>query len=139
MRWRLQRNGGRLLAIVIVVLGAQMSVPSAEAQNHVRAATDAPPIWIEYAQYVLFRVRDWLTADDRVQRLRDAKDLPPEVVASIWIAADGKVSRIAAHSLEAKTADAIRHAVEGRVLDVPPPDMPQPLRLRFTFKREHES
>lgn len=134
MKRGLRQNIGRLAAVVLLVFG---TAPSAESQG--RTVADTRPIWTEYAQYVLFRVRDWLAADNGVQCLRDAKELPPQVTASVWITANGRLDRIVAHSLDTKAADTISHAVEGRALDVPPPDMPQPLRLRFTFKREHAS
>ncbi len=134
-----QRKSGRLLAIVVTALGAQMGVPAAETQGNVLVTAKALPVWSEYAQYVLFRVRDWLAADKGIQRLRAAKELPPEIIASVWITADGKVDRIVTRSLDPKAATAIRHAAEGHAIDVPPPDMPQPLRLRFSFKRERGS
>jgi hypothetical protein len=137
MMWLSRHNGGRLLATVLTVLGVQMRAPAATAQDHIQSTAEALPVWRNYAQTVLFRIRDWIGADDGVRRVRDAKELPPEVTASVWISEDGTVTRIATHSLDVKAADAIRRAVEGHnVGEGPPENMPQPLRLRFTFKRE---
>jgi hypothetical protein len=122
--------------IAATIIGAQVNASGAAARANNANPVVILPAWRDYAQNVVLRLRDWLAADKQVQRLRIDEHISADITALVWISGDGKVARLTTHNLGVKTTQVIVRAVEGRDIgELPPIDMPQPLRLRFAFKR----
>jgi hypothetical protein len=138
-RWR---GMLRLLGLVGVGLAVSVSPSPASAQS----AGQPPRNWISYAQLASNQFEAWLSDpdDDTVQRLHaylqnrmllEGQPLPPPLVARVWIAADGRVSRVEFPSLGTAQADAdLRSLLTAEPLsETPPPDMRQPMVLQLSL------
>ena len=137
----LRRGWGRLLrACGLVGLGlAATGAP-------VLAQTPVPQHWISYANLAGNQLQSTLSdpADAVVQRLhawmqarllREGAPPPPPLVVRVWVAADGRVERVAFESLGDGQADAdLRALLTAQPLSEPPPrDMRQPMVLQLTL------
>jgi hypothetical protein len=113
---------------------------------------DVPEQWIAYAQLVSHQFQTWLEADDdnanELHRyLNDhipeaAEDNPPYGIGvKAWIGADGRVAKVEFKSLGDANADALlRHLLTGHlIIDPPPSDMRQPLRIRLQLTANRET
>jgi len=100
------------------------------------SAQDAPAHWMAYAAAVggQLQQRLQLEQDPQAQRvlewLQAHPDTPTPLPVSVWIAADGRISKLEFDSLGDRQVDAdLRAALLAAPLQAPPPDMRQPLRL----------
>lgn len=137
----LRRHGGRLLrACGLVGLGLAASGTPA------LAVTPIPQHWISYANLAGNQLQSTLSdpADAVVQRLhawmqarllREGAPPPPPLVVRVWVAADGRVERVAFASLGDAQADAdLRALLTAQPLsEAPPRDMAQPMVLQLTL------
>ena len=137
----LRRAWGRLLrACGLVGLGL------AASGTPVLAVTPIPQPWISYANMAGNQLQSTLSdpADAAVQRLhawmqarllREGAPPPPPLVVRVWVAADGRVERVAFESLGDAQADAdLRALLTAQPLSEPPPrDMRQPMVLQLTL------
>jgi hypothetical protein len=107
-------------------------------------ATAAPPSWAQFSKLVKYRFENWLAANDPVaKRLRTyllneagRDNGPPRVIrVRAWINPDGTVERISFPSLNNAQADADFQTIlkRGNVGEAPPPEMLQPINMRFSL------
>jgi hypothetical protein len=128
-------------AAICVVLLCLADV--APAQDY-RAPGSAPPSWLQFAKLVRFRFEDWIGADEAVANrfrayLREhagKEDGPPQTLeVRAWLNPDGTVERVTFPPLSnAQADDDLRTILKrGNVGEAPPPEMLQPLNLRFSL------
>jgi hypothetical protein len=128
-------------AVAALVLLSAIFVAPARAQSTVASV---PQPWIEYAQLVGHQFETWLEADDQeVSELHtylerrivetNADAPPPAIMIRAWIGTHGEVTRVEFGSLGDAKIDGILHHLltTNPVAEPPPPNMPQPLRVRL--------
>jgi len=141
---RSRRGAGRIGRWLAALAGAGAAT-MAPAASHRVAPSAAPAEWVAYATRatatvtqwlrapddVATRVRGWLAAARQAQGPSPAANQAPPLVVKLWVARDGKVSRIAFTPFVQDEANAdLRAALVGRKLDGPPPRrMLQPMIL----------
>ena len=93
-----------------------------------RDPVQAPPSWAQFAKLVKYRFETWISADEAISnRFRtyimehSGKDdgPPPMLVVRAWLNPDGTVERTILK--------------RGNIGEAPPPEMLQPLNLRFSL------
>ena len=128
------RRWWRRLAAVFGTL----ALGSAAASAH-----EAPAHWMAYAAAVGGQLQQRLQQeqDPQAQRvvewLRAHPDTPTPLPVSLWIAADGRISKLEFDSLGDREVDAdLRVTLQAAPLQAAPPaDMRQPLRLGLVLNR----
>jgi hypothetical protein len=142
------REGAKLAVVLVAfsVFAPSMIADTARAQSaEYREAGAAPPHWAQFAKLVRYRFEDWIGADDAVaNRFRSylhehagKEDAPPPTLdVRAWINPDGTVERVTFLSLKNAQADEDLRTIlkRGNVGEAPPPEMLQPLNLRFSLK-----
>ena len=108
-------------------------------------AQEAPAHWMAYAASVGGQLQQRLQQpeDPHAQRVLEwmqaqpAAAAPAPLVVSVWIAADGRISRLEFDSLGDAQVDAdLRTTLQAAPLtEAPPADMRQPLRLGLALTR----
>jgi hypothetical protein len=109
-----------------------------------RDPSKAPPSWGQFAKLVQYRFETWIGADEEVaNRLRTyltahagREDGPPaSLVVRAWLNPDGTVERVSFAPLKDAKADADLRTIltRGNIGEAPPPEMLQPLNLRFSL------
>jgi hypothetical protein len=104
----------------------------------------APPSWKQFAKLVQYRFETWIGADDEIaNRFRayvtdraGKEDGPPQaLVVRAWLNPDGTVERVSFDALKDARADADLRIIlkRGNIGEAPPPEMLQPLNLRFSL------
>nr|WP_225711491.1 hypothetical protein [Bradyrhizobium semiaridum] len=122
-----------------------LSVEPGHAQSpNFRNADQAPPSWAQFAKLVKYRFEEWIAADEAVaNRFRNwvtehsGKEggPPPSLVVKAWLNPDGTVERVSFAALgDARATEDLRTILmRGNVGEAPPPEMLQPLNLRFAL------
>jgi hypothetical protein len=143
--FRCRRIAGRLsISAFILVVFVVPSLGQSLGSSYISAA-DAPPSWAQFSKLVKYRFESWIGAGDPVaNRLRayltrraGQDDGPPRTLeVHAWVNPDGTIERVSFSPLNNAQADADLHAIltRGNVGEAPPPEMLQPLRLRFSLK-----
>lgn len=123
---------------------------AARAQLDTQVQTPVPAYWVSYAQLVSNRLIGWLDDGNNqtalnLHRYLEKRTADPSAATSpamsdivhVWVAPDGSVAKVAFESLgDAKADDELRQLLtQGRIGEAPPADMPQPLVLRLSLKR----
>ena len=132
----------RRLLSLLASLGLAAGSASAAAQTAAVAPGKAPAAWVAYADLASKALPDWLDGESpaaiRLRAFLDAGraergDEPYLLSLSLWVAADGAVSRLEAPGLaDAQAVDDLRTAIVGRRLpQAPPADLRYPMRLRL--------
>lgn len=116
----------------------------AQTSAGAKAAAAIPQPWLAYAQLAGRQFQAWLESDGAQanelhqfleQRiLHPVGDVPPAAITvRAWFGDDGRVTRVAFDSLgDAKADDDLRALLTAHPMtEAPPPDMPQPLRVRL--------
>jgi hypothetical protein len=108
-----------------------------------RDPSNVPPSWKQFAKLVQYRFETWVSADEEVaNRFRSyltnsAKEdgTPPSLVVRAWLNPDGTVERVSFAALKDPRADADLRTIltRGNVGEAPPPEMLQPISLRFSL------
>ncbi|QPF88036.1 hypothetical protein IC762_08520 [Bradyrhizobium genosp. L] len=109
-----------------------------------RAADQAPPSWGRFARLVKDRFEERVAADDAVaNRFRawvagqsgKENGPPPSLVVRAWLNPDGTVEKVGFAALaDAHATEDLRTILtRGNIGEAPPPDMLQPLNLRFSL------
>jgi hypothetical protein len=104
----------------------------------------APPSWGQFAKLVQYRFETWIGADEEVaNRFRvyvtdhagKEDGPPPTLVVKAWLNPDGTVERVTFAALKDARADTDLHTIltRGNIGEAPPPEMLQPLNLRFSL------
>lgn len=107
-----------------------------------RSASAAPAEWQAFAAKVQHRFQDRLSADDAAAHAfqdymakRSADEAALTVIVRTWVLPDGRIERLEIDGIDDDgTIANVRSLLADQVLDVPPPDMLQPLRLRFLLR-----
>jgi hypothetical protein len=109
-----------------------------------RDPAQAPLSWAQFAKLVKYRFETWISADEAISnRFRSyimehsGKDdgPPPMLVVRAWLNPDGTVERVSFPPFKNAQADEDLHTIlkRGNVGEAPPPEMLQPLNLRFSL------
>jgi len=141
---RPRRSAIALSALAWLLAGPRLSPPALAQGLDYRAPDKAPASWGQFAKLVKSRFEIWVAADEVVaNRFRDylidhagKDDGPPQsMVVRAWLNPDGTVERVLFAPLPDPQADADLHAIlkRGNIGEAPPPDMLQPLNLRFSL------
>jgi hypothetical protein len=148
----MKRNGFARFALAGCTVAATMlsaslslsTVPAWSQGADYREAAKAPPHWIQFAKLVKYRFEDWIGADEAIaNRFRayirehaGKEDGPPQMLeVRAWLNPDGTVERVSFPSLNDPQADEDLRTIlkRGNVGEAPPPEMLQPLHLRFSL------
>lgn len=114
------------------------------AQTLYHSPDQVPPSWVQFSKLVKYRLEEWIGSDDPIaSRFRvyakvhsGREDGPPTALAvKVWIDPDGKVARVSFPAFkDAGATDDLRTILtRGNVGERPPPEMLQPLNLRFSL------
>ena len=135
-----QRAGISLAASAILILfvASLQSIPA----EPFRAPADAPAAWNTFAGELRSNAEALLRSDDegarRFQgslekwRASAADETPQSITVSMWVAADGRIERVAFPALSDAPTDADLKTLLARVsAGTPPPGMLQPVRLKL--------
>jgi hypothetical protein len=147
MKVGLARRAVRPIATTMIALALSFSLLPDAAWSQLsdyREAGTAPPHWIQFAKLVKYRFEDWIAADDAVAnrfrayvREHAGKDdgPPPTLAVRAWLNPDGTVERVSFPPLgDAQANDDLQTILKrGNVGEAPPPEMLQPLNLRFSL------
>ena len=109
-----------------------------------RDPSKAPPSWGQFAKLVQYRFETWIGADEEVanrfrsyltDRAGREDGPPPSLVVRAWLNPDGTVEKVSFAALKDARADADLRTIltRGNVGEAPPPEMLQPLNLRFSL------
>jgi hypothetical protein len=109
-----------------------------------RDSSQAPPSWAQFAKLVQYRFQSWIEADDEVanrfrayvkERAGKEDGLPPTITVKAWLNPDGTVQRVSFPVLNDPHADDDLHTIltRGNIGEAPPPEMLQPLNLKFSL------
>lgn len=109
-----------------------------------RTPDQVPPSWVQFSKLVKFRFEEWVSSDDPIAaRFRvylkahaGTQDGPPAtLIVRVWVNADGSVARVAFPALKdaGATTDLRTILTRGNIGEGPPPEMLQPLNLRFSL------
>jgi len=123
---------------------ALVSAAAAAQTSPFRDPASAPPSWTQFAKLVKYRFEEWLGADDAIAaRFRvylkahaGASDgPPPTLIVQAWVSPDGSVERVSFPTLgdAGATKDLTTILSSGNIGERPPPEMLQPIRLRFSL------
>jgi hypothetical protein len=133
------------LCALVVLPGLFMLPTPGPAQGlDYRDPAKAPPSWGQFAKLVQYRFETWIGADETVaNRFRayltdhvgKEDGAPPTLVVKAWLNPDGTVERVTFAALKDERADADLHTIltRGNIGEAPPPEMLQPLNLRFSL------
>ena len=140
-----QRSFSVSWPVLAIALGFALCAPAHAQTLNYRAADAAPPSWAQFAKLVKYRFEEWISEDEAVaNRFRGwltehtgKEDGPPAtLVVRAWLNPDGTVERIAFAPLKDSRANDDLHTIlmRGNVGEAPPPEMLQPLNLRFSLR-----
>lgn len=128
----------RLMAMLAGLGGAAapIAIPQVQAESRageVRAPASVPQTWSRFAVQVQTVFQAGLAGDDeRALRAREAfKSLGDSVVGRVWVLPSGTIHRLEFEGAPGDLAADMRAVLIASALEAPPPDMPQPLRLRL--------
>jgi hypothetical protein len=137
-----------LLVPVAPGFGQQLGTPAAGAARSggldYRDPAQAPPSWAQFAKLVKYRFETWMAADEPVaNRFRSyvvehsgkGDGAPPTLVLKAWLNPDGSVEKVSFPSLNDPHADEDLRTIlkRGNVGEAPPPEMLQPLNMKFSL------
>jgi len=109
-----------------------------------RSPDAAPPSWGQFSKLVKYRFEEWMGADEAVaNRFRawlketngTANGAPTSIVVKAWLNPDGSVEKVSFAPFKDDRANSDLRAVltRGNVGEAPPPEMLQPINLRFSL------
>ncbi|UZE50946.1 hypothetical protein [Rhodopseudomonas sp. P2A-2r] len=127
----------------IGLLSVPASSPVAQGLDY-RSPDTAPPAWGQFAKLVKYRFEEWISADDAVanrfrawlKETNGKQDGPPtSLVVKAWLNPDGSVERVSFAAFKDERANTDLRAVltRGNIGEAPPPEMLQPINLRFSL------
>src|SRR5436190_23218936 len=133
-----------LLSLGWLVAPAAVGTKAIAQALDYRDPAKAPPSWAQFAKLVQYRFESWIGADEEIaNRLRAylvehaGKEAgpPPSLVVRAWLNPDGTVERVSFGSLNNAQADADLQTIlkRGNIGEPPPPEMLQPMNLRFSL------
>lgn len=143
--WWNRIAGALAAAAGLLAAGAGVDAsPVAAERSDYRSADAAPPAWQAFARQLKEKIEQRLAADDeRARQFQDylgsrdtGGDAPPVTfLLRAWISSDGQVHRVELEGLsDPKASVELRALLTGRNFGAPPPEMLQPLHLRFSLR-----
>ncbi|WP_375776504.1 hypothetical protein ACE103_33490 [Bradyrhizobium sp. ma5] len=134
-------RGTLVLSFGLLILSA---APGHAQDANFRNPERAPPSWAQFAKLVKYRFEEWIAADETVaNRFRNwviehsgkENGPPPMLVVRAWLSPDGTLEHVAFPALnDAGATEDLRTILKrGNVGEAPPPEMLQPLNLRFSL------
>ncbi|MDQ8728076.1 hypothetical protein [Bradyrhizobium sp. LHD-71] len=139
---------GVAVPAMVGILLCALAVGPASAQTlDFREPGKAPPSWLQFAKLLQYRFEEWVGSDDPIAaRFRvylkahaGTSDGPPSTLTvRAWVNPDGTVGRVAfaAFADAGATEDLRTVLTRGNVGEAPPPEMLQPINLRFSLNRK---
>ena len=135
------RSLGAAAGLLTAELAGDASSLAAQNSNY-RSAREVPAAWQDFAKQLQARLEQRIAADDEkarhfqdyMARRRDASTAPVSFRLRTWILATGKVERAEFEGIDNDIAVALRALLINADVDVPPPDMLQPLHLRLSLR-----
>jgi hypothetical protein len=132
-----------MCAVLALVLGAMNGQASAQTLDF-RQPAQVPPAWVQFAKLVKYRFEEWIAASNPIAaRFRvylkassGTSDGPPPILTvRAWVNPDGTVYKVsfAEFSDPGATGDLRAILTGSNVGEAPPPDMLQPINLRFSL------
>ena len=120
------------------------AAPVAAQSLDYRSQESAPPAWGQFAKLVKYRFEEWIGADEVVanrfrgwlkEKSGTADAAPASLVVKAWLNPDGSVEKVsfAPFNDERATSDLRAVLTRGNVGEAPPPEMLQPINLRFSL------
>lgn len=142
--WWNRIAGSLAAAAGLLVAGPGVAASSVAAEkSDYRPADAAPPAWQAFARRLKEKIEQRLAADDErarhFQKYLDSRgtggDAPPVTfVLRAWVSSDGRLHRVEFDGLSDPGASVdLRALLTGRNVGAPPPEMLQPLHLRFSL------
>ena len=134
----------RAAALLGFLLNAAAAQPLSAQTLDFRDPGKAPPSWQQFAKLVKFRFEEWVAADDGtairfrayLKIHRGAPDgPPPALTVRAWINPNGTVARVSFPPFGDASATKELQTIltRGNIGEAPPPDMLQPIHLRFSL------
>ncbi|MBB4380750.1 hypothetical protein [Bradyrhizobium sp. SBR1B] len=118
--------------------------PVAADRSDYRAADAAPPAWQAFAGRLKEKIEQRLASDDKRarhfqeyldRRVTGGDAAPVTFVLRAWVSSDGRLHRVEFDGLDdPKASVELRALLTGGNVGVPPPEMLQPLHLRFSLR-----
>lgn len=136
---------GKLRTLLVSLgLASIAATPIAAQGLDYRSPDAAPPSWGQFSKLVKYRFEEWMGADEAVaNRFRawlkqtggTAEGAPTSIVVKAWLNPDGSVEKVsfAPFKDERATSDLRTVLTRGNVGEAPPPEMLQPINLRFAL------
>lgn len=133
-----------LLALSCASFAHAFTAPAMGQNLDFRDPSKAPPSWLQFAKLVKYRFEEWVAADDAIavrfraylKIHRGASDGPPQsLTVKAWLNPDGTVERVLFPEFAdaGATKDLRTILTRGNVGESPPPEMLQPVNLRFSL------
>lgn len=127
----------------IGLLSTPVSTVGAQGLEY-RSPDAAPPAWGQFAKLVKYHFEEWISADEAVANrfrswLKEAsgtqEEPPSSLVVKAWLNPDGTVERVSFAALKSDRANSDLRTVltRGNIGEAPPPEMLQPINLRFSL------
>ncbi|WKA26134.1 hypothetical protein [Bradyrhizobium roseum] len=130
-----------VLCAVMLYQWAITPAPVAAQSLDYRDPSNVPPSWKQFSKLVQYRFETWVGADEEVANrfrayvMNSGKEdgAPPSLVVRAWLNPDGTVERVSFPALKDARADADLRTIltRGNIGEAPPPEMLQPISLRF--------
>jgi hypothetical protein len=109
-----------------------------------RSPDAVPPSWGQFSKLVKYRFEEWMSADEAIaNRFRawlkenagTANGAPSSIVVKAWLNPDGSVEKVSFAPFKDERANSDLRSVltRGNVGEAPPPEMLQPINLRFSL------
>ncbi|WFU22130.1 hypothetical protein QA649_29085 [Bradyrhizobium sp. CB1717] len=143
--WWNRIAGSLAAAAGLLAAGAGVNAsPIAAERSDYRPADAVPPAWQAFARQLKHTIEQRLAADDEkarhFQEYLDSRiiggDVPPvTLLLRAWVSSDGRLHRVEFDGLSDPRASVdLRALLTGQNVGVPPPEMLQPLHLRFSLR-----
>lgn len=143
--WWNRVAGALAAAAGLLAAGAGVDAsPVAAERSDYRSADAVPPAWQAFARQLKEKIEQRLGADDEkarhFQEYLDSRgtggDAPPlTFLLRAWISPDGQLHRVEFDGLDdPKASGDLGALLTGRNVGAPPPEMLQPLHLRFSLR-----
>ena len=133
-----------VLGVLTLCLFGPTSVTVLGQSLDYRDSSKAPPSWAQFSKLVRYRFETWMEADNEVanrfrayvkDRAGKEDGLPATLLVKAWLNPDGTVERVSFDALKDAQADADLRTIltRGNIGEAPPPEMLQPINLRFSL------
>jgi hypothetical protein len=131
-------------ALAAISIAVSTARPLTAQTLDFRDPAKAPPSWVQFARLVRYRFEEWIAADEAIAARfrvylkvhRGKSDGPPATLTvRVWVNPDGTVERVSFPEFAdaGATKDLRTILTRGNIGEAPPPEMLQPIHLRFSL------